>query len=104
MGFTALDLQQDWMCVTDAFLCSIVERCTDLQKLSLSWTGCTYGGGRNRVSAAGVASFVQSAGSQLTCLRLACCKFLTDSCIAAVVRAAPLLDDIDLQCCSNLTP
>ena len=39
MGFEEIDLQPDWSSVTDAFLVSIVERCTNLTHLSLSWSG-----------------------------------------------------------------
>jgi hypothetical protein len=40
----------------------------------------------------------------LLCLRLACCTFLTDECLRTVVHAAPLLQDLDLQCCGSLSP
>ena len=39
MGFEEIDLTPDWSSVTDAFLVSIVERCTNLTHLSLSWSG-----------------------------------------------------------------
>ena len=101
LGFAGLDLQRYWMRVTDGFLHSIVERCTNMQRLSLSWSG---GGQQNLLSTAGFQSFISTAGAPLVCLRLACCTFLTDDCIRTVVGAAPLLEDIDLQCCSNVSP
>jgi hypothetical protein len=59
LAFGALDLQSYWMRVTDGFLNSIVERCTNLQRLSLSWSG----GGQNLLSPYGFTSFISTAGT-----------------------------------------
>ena len=67
---------------TDIMLGNIVgqvERCSNLTHLSLSWSG----GGQNLISADGFISFIKEAGRNLVCLRLACCRFLSDECTCA---------------------
>ena len=99
MGLTALDLQPFWDKITDKLLFSLIVRLPNVRRLSLSWASA----GPSQISINGFETFVSLTGTKLRSLRLACCLFVTDESLQTVIKAAPEIEDLDLQCCQNVT-
>ncbi|XP_035674239.1 F-box/LRR-repeat protein 4-like [Branchiostoma floridae] len=97
LQYTDLDLQPYWSQVDDYVLKCLQIRCSHLQQLSLSWCG-RY----DMIKGRTFNEFLEHCGSELTCLRLACSRFLYADCLRAVGVSCPLLQELDLSSCTYL--
>ncbi|KAJ8411510.1 hypothetical protein AAFF_G00163180 [Aldrovandia affinis] len=99
LQYIQLSLQPYWAHLTDASLGHLQNRCTLIQRFSLSWTG-----NRGAVTATGFCSFVKACGAGLVCLELACCHFLTEGCLEVIAQSCPALQELNLSSCDRLHP
>lgn len=99
LQYIQLSLQPYWARLTDTSLGYLQNRCTLIQRLNLSWIG-----NRGAVTSTGFCSFVKACGSGLVCLELACCHFLSDSCMEVIAQACPALQELNLSSCDRLHP
>ncbi|KAI0234501.1 F-box/LRR-repeat protein 4 [Lamellibrachia satsuma] len=93
LQYTELNLQPYWTKVTDCALERLRGRCRHLQRLNLSWCGR-----HKEITAPGVARFLKSCGTEMTCLHVGCCRFLDNGILEMITKSCPNLQDLNLEC------
>ncbi|XP_014773136.1 F-box/LRR-repeat protein 4 [Octopus bimaculoides] len=91
--WTKVNLKPYWYKVSDKTLNSLVSRCKKLNKLDVSWCNVTD------LSLKGL---LVASNTNLICLRLACCDFITLTSLQILVKACRNLEELDLQNCSGI--
>lgn len=94
LQFMDMDFRPYWHMVTDATLDGIRNRCSQLQRLSLSWCG-DWG----MISPKSFNRFVSECGSQLQLLRLSACRFTTFENLKTIASTCTQLEELDLSSC-----
>ncbi|XP_072038828.1 F-box/LRR-repeat protein 4-like [Amphiura filiformis] len=94
LQFTELDFQPYWYQVRDRNLDGLSNRCSQLQKLSLSWCG-DWG----MISTQAFSRFTSKCGTRLQCLRLSSCRFLTVESFQTIAQKCTQLQELDLSSC-----
>lgn len=97
MQYVELNLQPYWPKVTDSTLNGLHTRCCRMQRFNLSWCG-SY----DFLTSSCASKFFRVCGLQLTCLRMACCRFVDGPLLASVANNCPNLEELDLQCCRHI--
>ncbi|XP_073955874.1 F box and leucine-rich-repeat gene 4 isoform X2 [Choristoneura fumiferana] len=90
--YRSIDLRPYWHCVQSEVLATLSARCKFLQKLDLSWCGSHY-----MVHPNYVVNFLKDNGSELTHLRMNCCKFVNDDVLRAIVDTSTYLQELCLR-------
>ncbi|XP_031551802.1 F-box/LRR-repeat protein 4-like [Actinia tenebrosa] len=96
--YKELDLQPYWTVMNDVALRGLCSRCTNTEKLNLSWCG-PYGA----ITAKGINQFLENSCRQLVCLRLSACKFVDNNVLRGISQFCPKLKELDLSSCMNAT-
>ncbi|XP_006626335.1 F-box/LRR-repeat protein 4 isoform X1 [Lepisosteus oculatus] len=99
LQYIQLSLQPYWARLTDASLEHLQSRCTQIQRLNMSWCG-----NRGAITYSGFHSFMKACGAKLVCLELACCHFLNEACLEVIAEMCPNLQELNLSSCDRLHP
>ncbi|XP_052747660.1 F-box/LRR-repeat protein 4 isoform X2 [Galleria mellonella] len=90
--YREIDLRPYWYCVHSQVLSTLSNRCKFLQKLDLSWCGS-----RRKIYPSSVVNFLKDSGTELTHLRMNCCKFVDNMVLRAIVTTCPSLQELCLR-------
>ncbi|OWR45876.1 putative fbxl4, partial [Danaus plexippus plexippus] len=105
--YRSIDLRPYWHCVRSQVLVNLSMKCKFLQKLDLSWCGSHC-----MIQSYYVVNFLKYSGSELTHLRMNCCKFVDNTVLRAIVDTSFNLQELCLRsvvtcsewsCLSSLT-
>ncbi|CAG9562054.1 unnamed protein product [Danaus chrysippus] len=105
--YRSIDLRPYWHCVRSQVLVNLSMKCKFLKKLDLSWCGSHC-----MIQPHYVVNFLKYSGSELTHLRMNCCKFVDNSVLRAIVDTSFNLQELCLRsvvtcsewsCLSSLT-
>ncbi|XP_004924136.1 F-box/LRR-repeat protein 4 isoform X1 [Bombyx mori] len=90
--YRSIDLRPYWHCVQSQVLVTLSLRCKFLQKLDLSWCGS-----HRMIYSHYVVNFLKESGTELTHLRMNCCKFVDNAVLRTIVDIAPFLQELCLR-------
>ncbi|XP_041979217.1 F-box/LRR-repeat protein 4 [Aricia agestis] len=90
--YRSIDLRPYWHCVRSQVLLTLSMRCKFLQKLDLSWCGSHC-----MVQPCFVVDFLKSSGSELTHLRMNCCKFVDNAVLRTIADVCTNLQELSLR-------
>lgn len=96
LQFRSLDLQPYWNGIDNFSIENFfVQHCIQTRYLSLSWT--------KSIDHSSFEQLLQVCSNQLIHLHLACCQYLTDEHLDAIVRLCPKLQLLNLENCISLS-
>ncbi|XP_071506910.1 F-box/LRR-repeat protein 4-like [Diadema antillarum] len=92
--YMELNLQPYWHLISNNTLSGLRGRCSQLQKLDLSWCG-DWG----KIEAQEFHRFIKACGSELRVLRMKACRFVTKDVLEDIAHSCPRLEELSIPSC-----